>query len=143
MTDVMLNKFPDLKKLFSSKLPYAKIGIFGDKVSRNGEENNAEVGAIHEFGIGVPERSFLRVPLITNYNRMIKSLDIDSKRPMTNSYMVDLVTKLGLIGKGVVQDAFMTEGYGKWESSQRVLAEGGNTLVDTQQLRESIDSEVV
>jgi len=139
--------------MFSQKMPYAKVGILGGHSGRNdGDLSNADVALIHEFGVpdnNIPERSILRVPLMDQMPGRVANMTIDK----TDTIDLDaIIYKVGAIGKAVVQEGFTNNGYGKWPPSQKVvrnLAKGawkqfaGDTLVDTGQLRDSIDFEVV
>lgn len=54
---------------------YGKAGVIGEKAAEqhpgeNGESlNNAELALIHEFGLGVPERSFIRAAFDGNVEK--------------------------------------------------------------------------
>ncbi len=138
------DKLKKLIKQFSQSIPYAKIGILQEDTGRKGEKytTNADIGAIHEFGSpsnNIPQRSFLRVPLADKMQ-----VEIDKLAKQKDVSLKDLTYKLGAIGKAVVQGAFMTTGYGQWAPSKRTIGKlNGNTLVDTGQLRDSINFEVV
>jgi len=129
-----------------------KIGILGSGAGRiGGGPSNAFIGAQHEFGNSrVPMRSFLRVPLIDNLNKRIKEagvLDDAAFRQAieTGNFKVVLV-RIGIVGEAIVAEAFATGGFGKWPPLQAdTLAHKKNhqILVETQQLRNSISSEVV
>ena len=155
-----------LKKLINAlergKSARVHVGILGDSKPRKGKGlSNAEIGARHEFGVGVPQRSFLRMPLETRLRGEIEK----SGTGRFNSYTMRLVLqagsskilleRLGKCAEFVIADAFGTEGFGTWapwsETTRRIKAEkvaAGkiNTLqilVESQQLRNSILSEVV
>jgi phage gpG-like protein len=53
-----------------------KVGVFADARARQGEgPTNAEVAAIHEFGLGhVPERSFLRVTVEQHREEILRNI---------------------------------------------------------------------
>lgn len=134
-------------KAMEDKLPVAKVGILGDKNQREGDNSNAEVGARAEFGIGVDQRSFLRTPIIENFQKyldkaMSKKDKDDVKEIIKEKSLISFVKRLGVIGEAVVLDAFDTGGFGKWKPSNMKYKKNHQTLVETQQLRNSITSEI-
>ena len=57
-----------------------QVGIFANDVRREGEVSNAELGTIHEFGLGdVPERSWLRGWADENRDAIIRNLRLIGK----------------------------------------------------------------
>lgn len=130
-------------------VPSAKIGVLGKKTNRvdGDENNNATIGAKHEFGSdGMPQRSFLRVPLIENLQSYLEksgAFNEDSVKKILKAGSVrDWMQKIGLVAETVIADAFDTGGFGKWKPSNMKLKKNHQTLVETQQLRNSITSEV-
>lgn len=133
---------------FKGKLPVVKIGILGSSDGRSKGGSNAEIGMKHEFGIGVPRRSFLRQPIIENLDAYLlksKAFDKETLAEVVRSHSVlPWLKKVGIVAESIVQDAFDTGGFGKWAPwSPGYSSNTGNLLVDTQQLRNSISSEVV
>lgn len=112
----------------------------------------AELGAIHEYGspkLRIPQRSFLRIPLQTNHDRLLKfiSKELSFSEIDTNNAL----GKLGALGQSVVLEAFKTQGDGKWKPLSpltELYRKKGNSsgsskpLIDTGQLRQSITFEV-
>jgi hypothetical protein len=137
-----------LIKALGATLPVVKVGILGDKNVRNGKNpSNATVGAFHEFGTeNLPIRSFLRVPIgehLQSY--MVKSGALSNstiKDVIATGSVVPWVQKIGMIAEQIVADAFNTGGFGKWKASNMDSKKNHQTLVETQQLRNSITSEV-
>lgn len=137
-------------KQLSKKQPYVKIGIIGQEAvaSRQEGNTNLEIGMHHEFGApraNIPMRSFLRVPLMDNLADGISKIEKQKKLDVL-SYM----EKVGAIAKAIVQKGFVNNGYGKWAPTNkqaiRIMSgeeKFGNALVDTGQLRDSINYEVV
>ena len=127
-----------------------KIGILGAKNLRNTDPNktNAGIGAKHEFGDSeVPRRSFLRVPLADNLFSYIESSKSFNKELvdecLEEGTLKPLYLKMGVIAETVILDAFESGGFGKWKPSNMKYKKNHQTLVETQQLRNSITSEVV
>lgn len=137
---------------------YAKVGILGSSKNARakfnqerigGEElTNVELGVIHEFGSaehGIPARSFLRMPIETQKDEIMKFLSSAKVKEMIEQGRIKSVFQwLGLVGEGIVQRAFTTRGYGKWKpNAPYTIAQKGSSapLIDTGQLRRSITSE--
>ncbi len=128
--------------------PKILVGILGGKDVRKGEgSSNATIGAKHEFGLdGLPMRSFLRMPLSTELSNHLKTsgaLDQDVLlQVMHTGKITPWLEKIAIVAETTVQDAFDTGGYGKWKPSNMTYKKVRQTLVETQQLRNSITSEV-
>lgn len=139
-----------LLKALKEKMPVARVGIFGGKTNRAsgvGHNNNAEIGAKHEFGMdGMPVRSFLRVPIAEHMQKYLDdsgAFDNDTLKKVIQTHsLVEWVKKIGIIGEAIVSDAFDSGGFGKWKPSNMAYKKNHQTLVETQQLRNSITSEV-
>ena len=153
----------------------AKVGVLDSTAARDNsnlaegstgkDANNAEVGLLNEFGStkayvaisaftgkaiqggGVPERSFLRVPLT---NHMQDKEAMVGKGVMSviegNIEPAGAAEVLGLAGEQTVGEAFATGGFGVWppNSDQTAAWKGANRpLIDSGQLADSITSEVI
>ena len=138
-----------IKALKPQTLPVGKIGVLGKKNQRSGEgeSTNAEIGAKHELGLdGMPKRSWLRVPLIDNLEKYLKEAGAFSPQ------VVKQIIKLGsfkpfmekamIVCERIVADGFNSGGFGKWKPSDMTKKKVHLTLVETQQLRNSVTSEV-
>lgn len=139
--DKLLKAFKDI--------PKARVGILGGKNPRQNGGSNASVGAKHEFGdpaSGLPIRSFLRVPItehLQEYLDKSKAFDQDAlKKVISESSLREWVAKIGIVAETIVLDGFQTGGFGKWKPSNMLHKKNQQTLVETQQLRNSITSEV-
>lgn len=149
-----------LIRLFRDSNVSTKIGILENTArhERNAGDSgavstagNADIGAIHEFGgwsngARIPRRSFLRMPLETQFQKFLKSSDITGetlKRAIKAGNLDPVANKLARAAKDCVLAAFDTGGFGTWpEHSPNYKSESGKLLEDTQQLRNSIDSKV-
>jgi hypothetical protein len=141
---VMMDK---LEKAFKGKLPVARVGVLGASNARKDQNTNAAIGAKHEFGDdGMPVRSFLRVPIKDNLEQYMEKSGFFNKNAVTNAIkqqgFVAFVTMLGVLGQRIVLDAFSSGGFGKWKPSDMTYKKNHQTLVETQQLRNSITWEV-
>lgn len=156
MSDDVTLTTPGLDKLLKAlkaKPPVARVGILGDKgqrTTKSDEKNlptNAEIGAAHEFGTTkLPMRSFLRVPISDNLGKEMEKSGMLDKNALNevvqSGSLLPWMQKVAIIAEGCVADAFDTGGNGKWKPSDMKYKENQQTLVETQQLRNSITSEV-
>lgn len=139
-----------LLKAFKGEIPSARIGILGSKNIRSkNNSTNATIGAAHEFGTDkLPIRSFLRVPLNDHLQAEIEGSGALGKTEMAEVLRSGSIKiwmeKIAAIAENIVSEAFATGGYGKWPAWKTPGYENntGQILVDTQQLRNSITSEV-
>lgn len=137
-----------LIKALKTKPPVGRIGVLGSNGARKDSFlTNAGIGAAHEFGTSrTPQRSFLRVPLIDNLTKELQKsglLDKDTlKAVLATGNLRPWVEQVVVVGEGVVLGAFDSGGYGKWPPSDMRYKKNHQTLVETQQLRNSITSEV-
>lgn len=138
-----------LIKAMKVKPPVARVGVLGSK-PREGGSSNADIGAKHEFGSpseGLPQRSFLRVPLNDNLEKFLDSSGAFDKDAMESviklGTFLPWIRKMAIVAEKVVAEAFASGGFGKWAPhSPGYTNNTGQILVDTQQLRNSITSEV-
>lgn len=164
----------NLIKALEDNASRVRIGILGSTAARHAEvhtdeitgesfgegqsaSNNAEVGLKHEFGgpstlpngvtINLPQRSFLRVPLIQQYQKFLDASGAFDRATLTSvlkkGTFSKWLAKLGVIGEQVVAEGFDSAGFGEWKPSNMAFKENHQTLVESQQLRNSIISEVV
>jgi phage gpG-like protein len=141
-----------LKALKVDRLPVARIGILGGGAVRKGAgPSNAEVGAVHEYGSparGIPQRSFLRIPISENLDKRMVNIGAADQDALTQviktGSLLPWLTKVAALAEQIVFDAFDTGGFGKWPAwkSKAYTNNTGMLLVDTQQLRNSITTEV-
>ena len=119
-------------------LPAEKVGgqIYGDGVTV------IAVGASHEYGAGVPRRSFLRVPFQMKKDQMDQTT-VDQFRAVFEQGQ-DAKRAMGLIGMqavNIVKGAFTSRGYGAWPDISEATKEmkgSSQVLIDTGTLRNSI-----
>lgn len=158
--DAYTIKTTGLDKLLASlkqKAPVARVGILGGgssretKTSKAHPTTNAEVGAVQEFGSisqGIVARSFLRIPISENLQKYMEksgAFDFDTiNKVLKEGTVVPWLKKVVVLAESIVSDAFDSGGFGKWApwKNPSYTNETGQILVDTQQLRNSITSEV-
>lgn len=140
----------NILKALKAKKAYARVGILGDSAQReDGEVTNAVIGAYHEFGTEkIPMRSFLRVPIADNLHDYLgasQAFDDDVfKEVVQKKSLAPWLEKVGAVAMGIVLEAFSNRGFGKWAPWAKGYSNNtGNILVDTQQLRNSINYDVI
>ena len=119
-------------------LPAEKVGgqVYGDG------STIVEVGAQHEYGAGVPRRSFLRVPFDIKRDEMDEATAEQFRGVFEKGQ--DVQRALGLIGtqaRNIVVMAFTSRGYGSWPDISPLNKEmkgSSQVLIDTGTLRNSI-----
>lgn len=131
-----------IRALKKGQLRTIKIGIFGSSQRRDGK-SNALIGAIHEFGSSKsPQRSFLRQPIQDHLEKELESNGAFD--PATLQQVVGegstlpWFKKIALTAEAIVAEAFSSGGYGKWVPSNMAHKKNHQTLVETQQLRNSV-----
>lgn len=79
----------------------AKVGIQGNEASekRGDDLTMVELGEIHEFGKGVPERSFLRATADENENKYRRQLEKALKKFLRSPSSFSLEGTLFLVGE--------------------------------------------
>ena len=138
-----------LVKAFSDRNSHAKVGVLGAKNARKQKgKTNAEIGVKHEFGLeGLPIRSFLRMPLTTKFEQYLKQSNLfrkeKFKKIVDDKSLEEYIRGLGVVGEKTVVGAFESGGFGQWQPSNMERKKVHKTLVESQQLRNSITSEVV
>lgn len=139
----------ELIEAFSGQIPVARVGVLGGKNARAKDfQTNAEIGALHEFGgAKMPKRSFLRTPLTDLLKSKLEKAGMFDEaalaRVIKERSIFPWVKKISVTALDIVLGAFETGGYGKWEPSNMDHKKVHMTLVETQQLRNSITEDVV
>lgn len=143
--DTKLEKL--IRALDPKKVPVGRLGVLAGESPRGDVgPSNAEIGAKHELGDGVQKRSWLRVPLIDQWAKYLEEAGAFKTKAMLRvikeGSFVPYLTRVMIVGERVVQDAFDSCGFGKWKPSDMTHKKTKQTLVETQQLRNSVTSEV-
>lgn len=129
-----------------------RVGILGSGKRRRGDSlSNVEIGRMHEFGSiarKIPARSFLRVPLRKNTDKLLGVLqdNILVKQALSEGNATLALELLGVKAEAIVLGAFRNNGYGTWARLKPKTLEvkgSDKPLIDTGQLRRSITSKVV
>lgn len=124
------------------------VGIFADQGSAQKNKASAgltvlDVASFHEFGLGVPERSFLRGYVDENKQRvrgMIKALAAQVDQGKLTQEMA--LERLGMTIVGEIQKR-ISQGIPPPNAPATIARKGSSTpLIDTGQLRSSITHKV-
>ena len=134
-----------LKNLEKAKRGHVAVGLPSEEVGGTVYDDGqtvAQVGAQHEYGAGVPRRSFLRTPFAVKKDDMDKAIVKQFEDVFQRGKKAEQA--LGLIGTVAVnisKGAFTTRGYGEWPdiTDDTKEAKGSSqVLIDTGTLRNSI-----
>ena len=147
------------KQLADNKGAVVRVGILGNRNERfdintstttRDKLNTPTRGLIHEFGSvanNIPERSFLRMPLLTRLPSKVNQIGRQVWRDLvTGQGLLPALKQLGVLGENIVQEAFATRGFGQWAANKAATIrrkKSSMPLIDTAQLRKSVTSEVV
>lgn len=142
MSDIEYNdkELQKIIKELKQKIPDIKVGVLGKFANRDGEINNAELAAIHEFGTdAIPQRSFLRMPISEKLPQVLEGIEKQKKLNVK-----EMSEKIGASAVAVVIAAFASCGFGEWPRSKKQSKDFmvGDTLIDSGQLRDSISYEI-
>ena len=115
-----------------------------------GHLSNAEIGVVHEFGSPhgrIPERSFLRMPIMSRLDDELKSQTESAWRELFQAEgPLGVLRGIGQAAVNVIQEAFATGGFGRWAKLARatIRRKGSDTILkDTGQLARSITFSVI
>lgn len=147
----------DLINKISSELmktKQVKIGIIGSKDSRPDGESNASIGYRHEFGYGVPQRSFLRSTINRkefDFRDTIQSNTEKIREQIAYEGIDPVLAKMGAWWVDAILETFEFNGFGKWkqlepstiEAKTRNGKRGDAILTDEGFLKRAIAFEVV
>lgn len=176
-TDQLEHLRAELKKNANARVQIGIMGENASRSNVDQSEQgitNPELGLIHEFGVvgglvkhssrakdrksraswdqfknvvSIPERSFLRMPLIRELPDAIYKIGKDVwRKAIIEKGLITALKRLGILGEAVVQDAFDTGGFGQWAPLKpRTIKKKGSAaiLIDTAQLRQGVTSRVV
>lgn len=116
------------------------VGVHADQASRSDELDNIDIGTIHEYGLGVPERSFIRATIDEHAERYTKQAKELLGRVLDGKLSAD--DALALLGEVVKRDIIqrINEGIDP-PNAPATIAEKGSSkpLIDTGSLKQSID----
>jgi len=126
-----------------------RVGVIGSKAAEAkavGEgltgDTVADIATIHEFGLGVPRRSFIADYVDGNVDEITTQLDRSAARILRGSQMIRELNLIGLFIQGQIQERISNRI--PPELAQATIDRKGSSvpLIDTGQLRSSITYEV-
>lgn len=129
-----------------------EVGVIngGDFIDDKGNITVAGYGLVNEFGSatrGIPERSFIRVPLNLHLNENIRNYKDKYINFLFKSQKIDKAySYLGVNAKKIIVEAFSTSNNGLWKpNTKRTIKQKGSSkpLIDSGRLRKSISYRVV
>ena len=141
-----------IKKMKAMKEVKAKsvdVGVIASEATGRVYGNGVtvlQIAAIHEFGLGSPERSFIRMPFSLKSREINKFIKLRLSKVLDTKESADKA--LGLIGvfaANISREAFETNGYGQWADIDQATknAKGSDQiLTDKGILKNSITHEV-
>jgi hypothetical protein len=143
----IVDKDKGFKKLLATnkklvKKPHVKVGVQGSDATENYEDSPLTVVAIanfNEFGLGVPERSFLRSCIDENRAKYI-NIVTQLKSEIVLGVM-DNTKAMSLLGEKIKSDVVkrIEAGIAPENAPSTIEQKGSSTpLIDTGQLRQSI-----
>jgi len=134
-----------LKNIEKAKRGYVAVGLPSEEVGSTIYEDGqtvSQVGAKHEFGVGVPRRSFLRSPFTAKKDELeaaiVKQFEDVFKKGKSAEQALGLI---GTVAVNISKGAFTTRGYGEWPDITQATKEAKGSsqiLIDTGTLRNSI-----
>lgn len=135
--------------------PYVKVGVLAASGNHSNEDGTksdmsvADIATVHEYGSSdgrVPERSFIRTTMDENEAALLALTARVKKDVILNGAPVlAALSKIGVIIRGLIQKK-IASGDSDWpELAQSTIDAKGSSkpLIDTGQLRQSINYEVV
>lgn len=146
---VNLRGLDKLVKALKVKTPKIRVGILGSKDARADSQSNATIGAAHEFGTTtIPQRSFLRVPLIDHLDKELEKSGINSKDNLneiiSGGDLMPWLREIAVTAEAIVLEGFASQGYGKWAAwkNPNYMNNSGQVLIDKGYLRDSITTDI-
>lgn len=140
--NIKINKRKIKQKIEKANLAVEiTVGIHKEEDARSESDlSNAQIGFIHEFGVGVPQRSFLRSTLANNKREYRKQL----QKIVNSGSKKKLKKSLALQAEMDVKDT-ITKGIPPPLADSTIKKKKGQDtpLIDTGQFLESIKGKVI
>lgn len=134
------------KQMKIAKKTAIKVGLPSDVGSYENGASILQVGSAHEYGLGVPRRSFIRVPMDKEKAKIKNALEAGFKSVVNGGDVIQNLNKVGLIAQNISQTAFKNQGYGQWKAlDENTIAQKGSSkiLFDTGRLVQSVSFWIV
>lgn len=128
-----------------AEAPFVKVGVLGRNDSRGGDFGNVALAVVHEFGLGVPRRSFLRGTMARMGAEWTKLLEQLAKLLVAGK--LDVPKALNLLGIRAANDvkATIQRTIGLAPNAPATIRAKGSSkpLIDSGRLLGSIDFDAV
>lgn len=142
-----LSKLEHIQEQLSiAKKTAIKVGVPSDVGSYENGASILQVGAAHEFGLGVPRRSFIRVPMDKEQDKIKVALESGFKSVMNGGDTITNLNKVGIVAQNISKTAFKNQGYGQWTDIKDETKDrkgSSKILFDTGRLVQSVSFWVV
>jgi hypothetical protein len=135
---------PELERFLRDLDLEVSVGIHEDEgAADHGELTNAEVGSIHEFGLGVPERSFIRGYFDEHADDIEEGQEVALRNILFGADPHVEAARFGLkLESGIKERILARIAPPLAESTKRRRGDSAVPLVDTSQLIGAIRSKV-
>lgn len=130
-----------------------QVGLFADTAARSAEpgriSHNPGLGAVHEFGDpkhNIPERSFIRMPLMTQLGAQILAKGQSWLFVLRTRGAKRTLALLGALAEDIIQESFATAGWGQWPELKRAtIRKKGSSriLIESAQMRKAVAFRVI
>lgn len=137
-----------IKELEKAKKKVVLVGLPADKLSGKAYKDGVsvvQVGASHEYGAGVPKRSFLRVPFEIKKRDLQEFIGAQYASVLDGKSDTDkALNKVGVFATNISKEAFTNNGFGTWSplspqyAEKKAEAGKQNILIWSGLLRNSI-----
>lgn len=134
------------KQMKIAKKTAIKVGLPSDVGSYKNGASILQVGAAHEYGLGVPRRSFIRVPMDKEAAKIKAALKSGFESVMNGGDTITNLNKVGFVAQNISKTAFKNQGYGQWSDISPETKErkgSSKILFDTGRLVQSVSFWIV
>lgn len=142
-----LSKIAEIsKQIRLMKKTAVKVGLPADVGQYENGQSILEVGQRHEYGLGVPRRSFLRVPMAKETPKIQNALKSGYKDIINGGDTKKNLNKLGILAQNISRNSFKNQGYGEWtdiKESTKKAKGSSKILFDSGKLVQSVQYWIV
>lgn len=134
---------------YLSLLSFARRGVVQDTITvgvhsdKGGDQHDggltvAELASIHEFGLGVPERSFIRGWFDENREKLPEAIRVELEQAIAEGDPTLAFERLAVTIQGSIQQR-ISNGIDPELADETIIRKGSSTpLIDTEHLRSSV-----
>lgn len=139
-------------QVFGKAKASVTVGVFGEKGAEEHDGTSltmAEIAELHEWGIGVPERSFIRSYIDAKDAEIMRAFlgqmklamrhAVQTGKPITDAQKMQILDRMGLKMVGDIQGRISNAEITQDLEDETIRRKGSSiALIDTGQLRSSI-----